>query len=208
MKVILTYLLFALLCIGLADAQAPSYFPVDKIGVSGISDFENQWYSNILDRFGEQSLMVAKPSRTKVFRFLLIPTWGNPRSVHLSITDGFAKIEGKRLYGQGGYDPGKLIEKTSFKLTEAEVKELTTLYDKLDFFNLNTRDKMQGKDGSKWILEVVDERKYHVIVRWSPTEYDPDKRQTIGFVNICKWLHKKAQFKEDAKNKGYLEIER
>ncbi len=208
MKVIFAYLFVASLCIGLADAQEASYFPLDKAGVRGISDFENQWYSKILDRLGEQSLLESKPSRSEKFRFVLIPTWGNPRSVHLSITDGVAKIEGKRLDGQGGYDPGNLVEKTFVKLTELEVKEVRTLYDKLDFFRLNTRDKTKGKDGSEWILEVVDGRKYHVVVRWSPAEYDPDKRQTTGFVNLCKWLHKKAQFKEDAKNKGYLELAR
>jgi len=57
-----------------------------------------------------------------------------------------------------------------------------------------------------WILEAANEGDYHVVVRWPPKEYDPDKRRTVDFVNLCEWLYKKAKFKEDAKNKGYIEI--
>ena len=208
MKTILIYAGLALLCISSAIAEQPDNFPIDKKGVSGISEFENRWYSKALDRLEERALMLAKTNRTKLFRFILLPTWGNPISVRLSIAEGVARIEGKRLDGLGGYDPGKLVEKTSTTLRETEVKEFIALYDRMGFFTLNTADKMLGKDGSQWILEAADEGKYHVVVRWSPTEYDPDKRQTANFVNACKWLYKKAQFKEDAKNKGVIEIEK
>jgi hypothetical protein len=207
MKTILAYIVLALLSASLALGKEPGYFPVDEKGVKGISEFENQWYSKALKRMEEASFMATMTNRAKLFRFILLPTWGNPISVRLSITGEVGKIEGKRLDGQGGYDPGKLANKTSVTLTKEEVDEFTTLYSKMEFFSLNTADKKRGLDGSQWIFEAVDGGTYHVVVRWSPTEYDPAKRQTVSFVNVCKWLYEKSRIKGNATNKEYTEID-
>ena len=200
-------ILLLLLSANSAFAAEPGYFPIDKLGAQGISEFEQGWYSPILKKMDEPSLMTLKDTRSQLFRFIYLPTWGNPISVRLSIIDGIGIIEGRRLDGQAGYDPGKLVERTFVTLNKAEIDQAISLYAKLKFFNLKTADKLKGCDGSQWILEVADRGTYHVVVRWTPTEYDPGKRQTADFVNICKWLYKKSGFRSNGKNKGYTEIE-
>lgn len=151
--------------------------------------------------------MTTTGTGARYFRFTYLPTWGNPVSIRLSIMGGTGTIESKRLDGQAGYDPGKLIERTSVTLSKADIDNFLSLYTKLKFFSLKTADDMLGRDGSQWILETVDNGAYHVVVRWTPTEYDPKKRQTVDFVNICKWLYKKSGFNKGATNKGYTEID-
>jgi hypothetical protein len=195
------------LSVGCATMGESEYFPIDTRGVRGVSEFESRWYGAALKKMGETSIQ-TRSAGSRVFRFTLLPTWGNPISVRLSIDKGIGRIEGKRLDGQGGYDPGKLVETTSITLSEAERDEFLALFTKMKFFRLKTADRILGKDGSQWILEVVDEDKYHVVVRWSPTAYNPPERRTVDFVNVCEWLYKKSRFRENATNKGDVEIGR
>jgi hypothetical protein len=196
-----------LLFVSAASATEPRYFPIDASGGKGVSAFEQRWYSPILKKMGEPSLIAAKDAGVRLFRFTLLPTWGNPISVRLSVMEESGTIEGKRLDGQAGYDPGKLVERTAVALSKADIDQFLSLYAKLKFFGLKTADDTLGCDGSQWILETVDKGVYHVVIRWSPTEYDPYKRQTVDFVNICKWLYRKSGFKKNATNKGYTEID-
>ena len=207
MKVILTYIIaITLILVGLATTGELRYFPIDKTGVKGISEFEHEWYSKALKRMDEPSFLITKATPSQLFRFTLLPTWGNPISVRLSIKDGVGVVEGKRLDGQGGYDPGKLVEKTSVILKKTEMDQFLSLYAKMKFFGLNTADDVRGLDGSQWIFEATNNGTYHVVVRWTPTEYDPEKRQTVSFVNVCNWLYRKAGFKNSATNKGHTLI--
>lgn len=204
-KIVLFFIVF--LSASSTLASEPRYFPIDKTGAKGISEFEYDWYSSILKKMEEPSLFTAKETGTRLFRFTILPTWGNPVSVRLSIMDGLGTIEGKRLDGHAGYDSGKLVERTSDPLSKPDIDQFLALYAKLNFFDLKTADDMPGKDGSQWILEVADKGTYHVAVRWTPTEYDPEKRQTVEFVNICRWMYKKSGFKKGVINKGYTEID-
>ncbi len=207
MKKTFAYLLLSALLLKLAMGGEHAYFPVDQKGVKGVSEFESKWFGQALKNMDEPSLMGAGKS-TGVFRFLLLPTWGNPISVRVVVGDRDGQLVGKRLDGLGGYAPGKLAETTSRSLSGEEVKEFADLYSKLKFFGLDTADKDAGHDGSEWIVEASDHGAYHIVVRWSPDRYDPVKRHTTDFVNLCKWLFKKAGFREDAQNKGHTEIER
>lgn len=200
-------LLILLLSANHAFAGEPCYFPIDKTGAKGISVFMCSWYSSVLKKMKEPSLITMKDTGSRIFRFTILPTWGNPVSVRLSITNGIGTIEGKRLGGEAGYDPGKLVERTSVQLNKADTDHFLSLFAKLKFFTLKTADDMPGLDGSQWILEVVDNGNYHVVDRWSPADYDPEKRQTLAFVNICKWLYKKSGFKKAVTNKGFTEID-
>ncbi len=189
-----------------AAGTGPTRFPIDERGTRGVSSLENQWFGKILDRLREPSLFSTERKEATVYRFTLVPTWGNPISVRLTVTDGVGEIAAKRLDGEGGYEPGHLAEQGAAKLTKEATNEFTALFGKTHFSKLETRDKDGGKDGSEWILEAVKGGKYHVVVRWCPTEYDPEKRGTVEFAKVCKWLFQKSPLKADATNKGMVEI--
>lgn len=171
-----------------------SFFPIDAGGKKGVSEFQVQWYSKHL------SLMKEKPLQSlaqdaEVYRFTLLPTWGDPRSFRLSKVDGNYVFSFSRLDGDGGYDPGKLVESTSKNLLKKDVDKFLKLFGAVKFFTQPSEDENRGSDGSEWILEAVSGGKYHVVVRWTPTEYDPEKRGTVDFVNACEWLIAQAATK-------------
>ena len=188
-----------------ATAQ-PQVFPIDETGRSGVNAFENKWYGKVLTRLGETSLTTSLTNLIAVYRFTVVPTWGNPVCVTLTHSNSVLSVRGKRLDGQGGYDPGKLVEDASVALTAEQAKVFAALFEKLNFGTLTTRDKDRGVDGSEWILEACQHGQYHVVVRWSPTAYDPKKRGTVDFVNVCKWLYHVSPVKGDVRNKGSTEI--
>jgi hypothetical protein len=199
-------LTFAMLLGTLASAGQSQVFPVDETGRAGVTALESEWYGKVLTRLGESSLAASPANAIAVYRFTVLPTWGNPVCVTLTKSNGVLSVRGKRLDGQGGYDPGKLVEDATVALTAEQAKEFAALFEKLNFTALTTRDKDRGLDGSEWILEVVDRGQYHVVVRWSPAAYDPQKRGTVDFVNVCEWLYHVSPIQGDIRNKGSTEI--
>ena len=196
----------AILIGGPACAEQRGVFPIDEKGSSGVSAFESDWYGGLLARLGEPSIMAVQTNVFAVYRFTLVPTWGNPVCVRLTISNGVARVEGKRLDGQGGYDPGELVEQGTTAVASEQLKRFSVLFEKLGFHELKTRDKDRGLDGSEWILEAADAGRYHIVVRWSPTAYDPRKRGTLDFVNVCECLYRISPLKADVRNKGKVEL--
>lgn len=51
-------------------------------------------------------------------------------------------------------------------------KQVDTFNSKLDgakFWNLQTESREEkGKDGSEWIIEAYKDKRYHMVVRWTP----------------------------------------
>ena len=44
------------------------------------------------------------------------------------------------------------------------MKQLT----KIDFWGMDTNEKVMGNDGAQWVLEGKLDKKYHVVNRWTP----------------------------------------
>lgn len=191
------------LCLVLSQSSA-NFFPIDE--KRGISSFEEAWYGKALRAMEEQPLhTVAGTTKGTVYRLTILPTWGNPVVVRLTVLDGKATIEGKRLDGQGGYEPGKLVERGVTPLKEEAVASFEQLFAKLNFERQSTQDPTRGLDGSEYILERVAEGKYQVVVRWSP-DSDTSKRRLSEFVAVTTWLHRASPLKADVTNKGRVEL--
>ena len=182
-----------------------SFFPVTKDpGTTGISSFEAEWYTKALDRMDEPSLFQNAPSETSLtMRFTLLPTWGNPIAIRIHEEGKGAKLIAKRLSGQGGYDPGKLVYDEEKVLSPDEWNKIRAEYQRLNFFDLPTADPKRGHDGEEWILEGIVGSRYHLVVRWSPNEYDPRRRGTEEFVTLCSSLLDTSGLSEAATNKGH-----
>ncbi len=163
------------------------------------------WYAKALARMDEPPLAAATAS-ARVFRFTLLPTWGHPVSVRLTLAGTSGIIEAKRLSGLGGYEPGRLEEKGSVRLSAAQVEEFVALFGKLGFRQMAFEDPDRGFDGSEWILEAVESGEYHIVARWTPTAYDTEKRGLRTFVDVCEWLFRAGPLKDDVRNKGTIEI--
>ncbi len=184
--------------------EAKTYFPVsERGGPSTISTFEEEWYSSHLRLMKEPSLFAEQHTDGKeVYRFTFLPTWGDPRCAVVSREGDRAFIRFARLDGDGGYDPGKLVEQARRELKSEEIKEFAGLFDALKFSKLTTEDPVIGCDGSEWILECIKDGKYHVVVRWTANAYEPKKRGTESFVKLCEWMLSKAPRNIEAEQGG------
>lgn len=195
-----------LCCVSVFAADAKKSDVYKKVKKT-LSVFEDEWYGKCFKRLEEPSLTTFDSKKSNVYRFTVLPTWGNAVSVRLTIKDESVEIEARRLDGQAGYEPGKLVEKKSAALSTEDIKEFKKLFDKLKFYDMETEDKNRGFDGSEWIIEALQDGKYHYVTRWSPA-YDTKRRGTTDFVDVCKWIYKKCPLKSDLTNKGNVIIEK
>lgn len=166
--------------------------------------FEAQWYGKSLERMKEPRLPdFAKDANAEVYRIMILPTWGNSIVVRIHRHEELYSLSARRLDGQAGYDPGKLVEAKDINLSASDSKALETLIQNLDFFQLSTNDNVRGFDGDEWILEGVSQGKYHLAQRWCADSYDPKKRGLTAFLALCRFLIDKSTLSERPKNKGH-----
>jgi hypothetical protein len=175
-----------------------------KNSKEGVSAFEAKWYGGTLERFEEKRLSgFANDDNAEVYRMMILPTWGNPITVRLEKKqDGFVLIS-KRLNGQAGYDPGKLVETKEVQLSAEDAQKLSALLAEVKFFDMPTEENVRGFDGDETVFEGVSRGKYHVITRWCATAYDPKKRGLLAFNLFCKFLIDKSKLSERPRNKGH-----
>lgn len=162
-----------------------SYFPIEAFSsipkdwetnynvdvIWGIESavFSLNWYSSHLKALEEPVLRDSLPA--KIFRFTWLRTFHNPIVIRIENRNNTVTIYWKVNDGEGGYEPGKIIENKSKTLT---LKEWTGIVDKINainFWNLpSTENEILGDDGAQWILEGKELGKYHVVDRWSGGE--------------------------------------
>ena len=207
-----TIILVSALWFATASAFADdSYFPIrTNAGGEGVTAFESKWYGKSLERMNEPRLPgLAKNVNADVYRIMILPTWGKPVVVRVQKRGQLYSLSARRLDGQGGYDPGKLVEAKDSELGAADSKSLAVLIQNLNFFQLPTEDDVIGNDGDQWIIEGVSQGKYHVAVRWCADSYDSEKRKLTTFLALCRFLLDKSTLsgvftiRRDRKIKGH-----
>ena len=112
-------------------------------------------------------------------------------------------LSARRLDGQAGFEPGKLVEAKDFELNAEDSKALEQLIQNLSFSQLATDDGVLGADGDEWILEGVSHGKYHVAKRWCASSHNPNKRGLTALLALCKFLLDKSTLSERPKNMGH-----
>jgi len=182
--------LLALVACSEEKISTNGFFPItEEGGETSISAFRAEWYSKHFSVMREEKLFSKVGNQDlEIYRFTLLPTWGDPEAVAVwKKEDGFS-IRYRRLDGDGGYDPGQLVEETERRLQAVEVEEFRALFGKLKFSEQATNDSVQGLDGSRWILERLKGGDYHIVDRWTADAYDPQKGGTASFVELCNWM--------------------
>ena len=127
--------------------------------------FTINWYSKHLSAMEEPVLNDSLP--TQIYRFTYLRTFDNPIVIGLENSKDTITVYWKVSDGAGGYEPGKIIENMTKKLTMAEWEKFENKIKSTNFWNLPTTEKeLLGEDGSQWILEGKKLGKYHVVDRW------------------------------------------
>lgn len=182
-----------------------SYFPIKTATEGeGVTAFEAKWFSEPLRRMKEPRLRESTSDmQAEVYRVMILPTWGNPIVVRAQKLEGIFQLSARRLDGQGGYDPGKLVESKDTKLNLADSQMLDGLIQKLDFFQSPTEEEgINGMDGDETILEGVSKGRYHVIERWTAT-YKTSERGLNTLLELSKFLLDRSQLSTRPQNKGH-----
>lgn len=198
--------ILALLCAAATMIADDAYFPIKtKTGGEGLTESESKWYGQSLERMKEPRLPeFAKNLDAEIYRITILPTWGNSIAVRVEKHGELYSLSARRLDGQAGYDPGKLVESKDIALSADVSRTLAALIQNLNFFRMSTDEEgINGKDGEEWVLEGVSRGKYHVVHRWSASSYNPEKRGLAPFVNLYRFLVDRSELSERPKNKDH-----
>ena len=151
--------------------KVPVFPPSDTItGRPPIGDFERQWYSKHLVAMGEP-LLPESPGET--YRFLWLRSFHHPASVRVVCIDKACDLTGLRTDGQGGYEPGSVVERKTRRLSDTEVARFREMLARVQFWRPQPIDDRLGLDGAQWILEGRRGQTYHLWDVWSPENSGP-----------------------------------
>jgi hypothetical protein len=155
-----------------------------------LDSFVNSWYSHMLFALKEPVLKDYEGNK-KVYRFTWLRSFNHPAVIRLEKQGNIVRLFSKVSNGAGGYEPGKIIFDTTLSLTQKQVDTLKQKLDIANFWTLQTETRdNNGKDGSEWIIEVLDDNQYHMVVRWTPTE-------GTAFRKIGEYLRSISQIKNE-----------
>ena len=116
-------------------------------------------------------------SQTEVYRVGISPTFENPVLFRIAKDYNGVVLISKRISGQGGYDPGRLKQQKTRKLSNEEWNQFLKLLEAASFWNLPTdlvnSPDQKGQmticlDGTDWLIEGHRNNKYHGVVRYCP----------------------------------------
>lgn len=121
----------------------------------------------------EPSLYLASRSPSskvnRTYRLVWLRTFHAPITVRVEVfSDGTARLIAKRLSGQGGYEPGRIVDRVERVLSAEEFAKLERLVSETRPFDLPPMDCNWGSDGATWTLEANDAGAYKYVNRWSP----------------------------------------
>ena len=183
------------LLLGASAAAQVAYFPPGSLSNDAHGDdFLSDWYSGQLRALKEPSLLeLSKKAEAQSYRFLWLRTFHRPVAIRVDVNDdGTALLTTKMTDGQGGNDPGKLIQNETAALNKAQTHFFLKQIKEYDFWTLPSAEERAGADGAEWIVEGVKDGSYHIVSRWSPKD---GEIRTIGLF----MLHDLAKMKVPAK---------
>lgn len=178
------------------------YFPPQTL-TTDTHNIARRWYSNELHALGEKPLSNhASDASAEVYRLMILPTWGNAIAIEVQRRGQLYSLSARRLDGEAGYAPGKLVETKEVNLNGDDSKVLATLIQNLHFFEMPTENNYAGFDGDESLLEGVSQGEYHAIDRWTVT-YNTQKRGLTAFVAMSKFLVRKSALSKPLMNKSH-----
>ncbi len=166
------------------------YFP--------IGDIPEWWFGKHLDAMQEISLYKMRDNKNiEAYRFLYLPTWGNPICVRVVKVENGYYIKSIKLTGMGGYKEGKIGFLKTRRIDDKSLpKHFNTLLDKV-VWNDNFKPKRQkGCDGSEWIIEGLKNGKYIVFDIWC-ADTEQQERGMSDYVALCKLFITMGKFDEN-----------
>jgi hypothetical protein len=131
-------------------------------------------FSHELEKLQENSLK-ALPNKdcSAVYRFLWLRAFHNWISIRVEHhKDGTTKVYAKE-FGRKESAPESLLKDLSFDWSPAKYQTFARQIEEMGFWNSPSTEAIKSRelstDGAAWILEGVDQNRYHVIARGTAT---------------------------------------
>lgn len=119
---------------------------------------------------GESSLLDMMDPDRRVIRFLWLRAFHHPIIVRVEIRKNDARLRAKELSGSGtSIDPFRQVTSRDRSLTKEEAHTLNRLFEPAPFWTLENRHP-DMKDGARWVTEMVEATRYHVVNQLSPDD--------------------------------------
>ncbi|MBA2338827.1 MAG: hypothetical protein H0V88_00380 [Pyrinomonadaceae bacterium] len=136
------------------------------------------WYAEYLRKMKEPPFPRLIDCGVESYRFLWLRTFHHPVSIRVWRLDEQIFLTIKELNGKGGYEPGKIIVNKNRRLTKGEWLTFKGLVERSSFWQLTTDNRSPitedadgtitvTTDGAKWILEGIQQKRYHIVARQS-----------------------------------------
>jgi len=141
-----------------------NYFPPQTFA-GQVGDLQVHWFSRYLHALEQKPLWSPALKNEHTYRITVLPAFSAPQAVVLTVlADGSGQIgyyatESTRM---------RLGVATADAISAQEVADFTSSLDQIQFWQLPTEVPQRGFDGAEWILEAVQDGKYHLVHRWCP----------------------------------------
>lgn len=149
-------------------------YKIDVLRKSSSAAFRSRWYSNKL--YDMKEPVVYNQSGKNIFRFTWLRSFHKPIVIRLEEVDNKIQLTWKMAGGAGGYKTGELMVNKSKIITKSELDKFTSLLAAAKYWEMSPQQDSNGNDGAQWIIECLQNNKYHLVDRWSSsTETDFQK---------------------------------
>ena len=157
-----------------------------------ISDFEQKWYGAHLSAMKEPLLILRENGGDDfALRILYLPTFDRPISLRFEKVAGVVGRRAVMLSGKGGYDPGVIKNESQGILTKSEFDALVADIRSSGFWDLSPKNDIDGCDGVQLVIEVIQDGKHVVFVRWTP-EHNASSRGLVNLIALYKRLFQES----------------
>jgi len=169
------------------------YFPLGIIETPALTgSWRESWYSGNLYTMKEP-VIYTDTSYNEIYRFTWLRSRDHPIIIRIEKQDYKYMLYWKyfdwKYYDDVWHNPEKWIMIAKQKeLDEASWVEFHNLLHQIDFWNMETNNRVWGFDGAQWILEGKTDSQYHVVDRWSPSRKNK-------YYQCCDFLIKSTDLK-------------
>ena len=143
-----------------------------------------RWFSAELCAMGELPLHRYDLSEGFGVRLLWLRAFHPGVAIRVVETASATRLVAIELArGDERYARGTIARRSEIGLSQSEVAAIREELRRIGFWSLGTEES-RGRDGSEWIVEVVDQRRYHVVQRWTGAELQPVGLQLINLSGL------------------------
>jgi hypothetical protein len=167
-----------------------NYFPPGTF-TSRAANFQVVWYSSDMYQLGELPLWPPSSDNEKTFRFTYLGAFTGPKAVTLTVLrDGSGTVKMTMVHQSPEQAKGEELAAVHADRVSDFLKHL----DRAHFWEMPTESQHRGFDGAEWIMEGVQDGRYHIAVRWCPNLYEHSP-EDAAFAEAARFLFQLAGHK-------------